>query len=102
MYVYGTLEANGQQVESFSFSDRVSSSGDLVVPFATLGVTASAAAHVEQVVLVFSDCPWRGNPCGATAGFAPRRYRIGAPSFDTDDSSPAARHSWGALKATYR
>ena len=77
---------------------RASAAGDLVLPFA-----GPAPTHVIGVTLLFGDCPFESdNFCHATPGFGPRRYRIGAPSFDTSDATPIGHGSWGALKARYR
>jgi hypothetical protein len=76
------------------------SPGDLVVPFAAIGLSIPVASGIDRIVLVFSDCPyWQEFPCAAE--FAPRRYRIGAPSFDTDVITAVPRRTWGALKAAY-
>ena len=77
------------------------SPGDLVVPFTAIGLTVPIASRIDQIVLVISDCPqWENGTCATT--FGPRRYRIGAPSFDTDVTTATPRRTWGALKAAYR
>ena len=73
---------------------RAVTTGDLVLPFA-----GSAPSHVHDILLLFTDCaPSNDFMCHPLPMFGPRRYRIGAPSFETNAATALKRRSWGALK----